>query len=223
MQKINWLDHLVNFLSVIIGVSLAFVISNKSEQFKLDREFKLNVEAILEEVNSDIRNFETYQIPDNREKLERQNQALRLVSENTGGDSLTQYLQVFFDINNYSPTNTTINSLITSGKLDLINDFELKKMILSYQIFAQELEAQGDFQVEYFMDRIIPWFIKNPSFLIEEQKSKQKDGRDNTDLVFILTFYNSFLASKVGKYEEALIQAKALRDKLEMYVPKAEN
>jgi len=222
MQKVDWLDHVINFLSVILGVSLAFFISNQSEHYKLRQEFQHSAEAMLEEVENDIRNFETYQIPDNKEKLEKMNEALQLVSTNSGGDSIAQKLQIFFDINNYSPSNTTIASLISSGKLDLIDDFELKKMILAYQSFAQELEAQGEFQVDYLMDRIVPWFIENPNFLIGDQAEVLATQRDNTDLVFLLTFYNSFLGNKISKYEEALEMARALRDKLVAYIPNAQ-
>ena len=121
-SSINWTDHILNFVSVIVGVSLAFIISSQSEQTKQENEFNRNISAILEELESDIYTYESYQIPDNKEKLVHMQQAIKMLASQSGSDSINAKLMSFFSVNNYSPSNITINSIITSGKLDLLND-----------------------------------------------------------------------------------------------------
>ncbi|MEO9871679.1 hypothetical protein [Ekhidna sp.] len=217
MKKINWADHLMGFFSVILGVSLAFIISNESERAKEKKDFQLNVVAILEEVESDIHTFESYQIPDNKEKLALMQEAIQLLTLKKGGDSLSEKMAVFFDINNYAPTNITINSLISSGKLDLISDFELKKKILSYQNSSEELVAQGDFQVSFLMDQVIPWFVSKSEYFTGEKSIGEQGGDENSDAIMIFSLYTAFIQSKVSKYEAALEDAKELESMLRKY------
>lgn len=217
MTKINWSDHLFNFLAVILGVSLAFIISRKSEISKLESEFNQNIAAILEEVESDIYTFESYQIPDNKTKLTLMKEAIQMIATQTGGDSINAKMMSFFDVNNYAPTNITINSLISSGRLDLISDFELKKKILYYQNLAEELIAQGDFQVSFLMDQITPWFIENSPYFMGKLNYIDHYTGDNSDAIMIFSLHTSFVENKIRKYESALENAKELKGMLEAY------
>ncbi|MEP1032270.1 hypothetical protein [Ekhidna sp.] len=215
MKSSRWTDHLLNFLAVILGVSLAFIISNKSEQARVNKEFEQNLEAILDEVESDIYTFESYQIPDNKKKLNQMQETLQMISNKVGEDSLNSKLTVFFDVNNYAPTNITINSLISSGKLDLINDFELKRKILAYQNTSEELTAQGKFQIDFLMDQVTPWFIRNSKFFVGVKRGWYLE--DNSEAIVIFSLYTSFVASKIGKYESALEEAEVLKDLINKY------
>lgn len=216
-NKVVWIDHILNFFAVIVGVSLAFIISSKSEESKLEAEFNQNITAILQEVNSDIETFESYQIPDNRAKLVEMQEAIQLIASQTGGDSVNAKMMAFFDVNNYAPTNITINSLITSGRLDLIDDFELKRKILFYHNLSEELIAQGDFQVEYLMDKITPWFIARSQYFMGDYNYVDDYKGVNSDVLMIFSLYTSFVENKVGKYEYALETAKELKTMLDKY------
>lgn len=215
MKDSRWTDHILNFLAVILGVSLAFVISNKSEQAKADSEFQHNLTAILDEVEADIYTFDSYQIPDNKEKLAEMQETLQMIIGKVGEDSLNMKLNVFFDVNNYSPTNITIKSLISSGKLDLIRDFELKKKILSYQNTSEELIAQGEAHVGFLLDQVIPWFIRNSELFVGSKEGWYE--KDNSEAIVIFSFYTAFISNKIRKYEVALEEARLLRDHINQY------
>ncbi len=216
-SSINWTDHILNFVSVIVGVSLAFIISSQSEQTKQENEFNRNISAILEELESDIYTYESYQIPDNKEKLVHMQQAIKMLASQSGSDSINAKLMSFFSVNNYSPSNITINSIITSGKLDLLNDYVLKTNILYYQNLAKELESQGEFQVEYLMDRITPWFVENAKYFVGDKNYIDHYNGDNSEAIMIFSLYISFVENKISKYETALEDAIALRDLLKKY------
>lgn len=216
-SNINWSDHLLNFVSVILGVSLAFIISNRSELYKQQSEFDQNISAILEELESDIDTYESYQIPDNKAKLDQMKQAIQMITEQVGGDSINAKLFTFFDVNNYSPANVTINSLISSGRLDLIADFDLKQDILLYQNIAVEMKAQGDFQVDYLMDRVTPWFIENGEYFMDGNNYIDGNDENIASALMLLSLYTSFVENKISKYEYTLENAKALKEVLEKY------
>ena len=216
--NINWSDHILNFVSVIVGVSLAFVISNRSELYKQQSEFDQNIVAILEEIESDINTYESYQIPDNKAKLEQMNHAIQMISDQVGGDSINAKIFAFLEVNNYSPPNITINSLISSGRLDLMKDFKLKKNILLYQNIALEMEAQGTFQVDFLTDHLMPWFIENGKYFVEEKNFIDDYDQDVSSSLMLLSLYAQFVGNKVSKYEYALENAKAMRDFLIEYM-----
>jgi len=63
MPPVNWKDHFINFISVILGVTLAFLINSIASSYKQQQEMKLIVLSILEEIQEDIAAYEEYQIP----------------------------------------------------------------------------------------------------------------------------------------------------------------
>lgn len=66
-QMIHWQNHFFNFLAVILGVYLAFFISEWSKENRDRKEMKVLIESLITDLSDDIRVYEEYQIPINRE------------------------------------------------------------------------------------------------------------------------------------------------------------
>jgi len=138
MPPVNWKDHFINFISVILGVTLAFLINSIASSYKQQQEMKLIVLSILEEIQEDIAAYEEYQIPYNKLIIEDIEKTLALIEENGNKDSLQFHFSKAMDVNNYSPSNVTFNSMISSGKLDLLGNFYLRKNLYNYSLSAEE-------------------------------------------------------------------------------------
>lgn len=204
--KINWIDHGLNMIAVIIGVSLAFAISNYSETRGFKAEAELIVGSMYQELVEDIETYEDYQIPDNKEKVRSLEKALQFIATEGDFDSVAFYLESgALNVNNYFPSNLTLNSIITSGKLDLINDFELRKTFMLFNTGSLEARYRGELQVEFFSDRLIPWYIDNPAFFEEEQISNR------TELIVLLELYKAIVENKIRQYVYLLEEAKEMQ------------
>ncbi len=213
MKKINWIDHGLNMISVIFGVSLAFIISNYAQDRGKKDETKFLIASILEELDEDITAYNNYQIPDNTIKAQHVTKAIAILSEMNGDqDSLSFYLNNgALNINNYTPTNITLNSIISTGKLDLIDDFKLRKLLLQYCDQSLEAKLRGEFQIEFFTDRMLEWYINNPNFEYEMNSS----GGDQ--LQVLLAIYGSVIENKLSKYKDLAVMGADLSDKLKEY------
>lgn len=209
MKQIDWIDHTLNFISVILGVSLAFFISDCSNRRSIELESKFIMISLLEEVRDDIETYEDYQIPDNQLKVDKLKEAITILTSGENKDSLTSTISNAFDINSYSPQNLTFNSILSSGKLDYINDLSLRKDLLYYQMNSKEVEYQGEIQFNFFMDKLIPWYLDNP-----ETNENFNLLIGNKGFINLLSVYLSIVNNKLNKYKTILIEGKELEKKL---------
>ena len=208
-NKINWADHILNFVAVIVGVSLAFFVNDNSEQKKRKEEYDEAIRSFLEEFEADRSNYVEYQIPSNRNQVDDISDVLLLIL-NGESDSLAEKFQLAININNYFPSGVTFNSLVSSGKLDLIDDFQLRKELSNYhKVLSEEARMRGELQVEFYMNQLMPWLLKNADFTNPSIESLQ-----NKNLVNTLIIYQSLVANKVDHYEYLASRIDSLELKL---------
>ena len=212
MGKINWIDHLFNFLAVIIGVSLAFYINTVSEERKKKDELELIIRTLIEELNTDIKVYTTGSLDYNKRQLENIEGVLLLLEQNRT-DSLGHKLENCMGFSNYSPRKVTFNSASASGKLELIEDFELKKKIALYhEVWVAEAAFRGDNQIKFYDEHLLPWVLSNSDF---SSTSLSLNPNSRVQLSNILTMYKSLINSKMNQYKKVMKEAKSLSLDLE--------
>ena len=200
-------------ISVILGVSLAFLVGNyaQEESYKAEAEFVIS--SLLEEVESDIDSYDDYQIPDNEEKAAQLKRALGFMDEGKEMDSVVYLLaNGALHINNYYPSNITLNSILSSGKLDIVRDFGLRKDLMIYRANSEEVKFQGQAQVDFFTNQLIPWYLENPEFFESEGSEST-----NAEAYTLFNLYYSFLWNKTEKYKSILKDAQNLQKNLINY------
>ena len=197
MKDINWADHLFNFLAVILGVSLAFFANDRAATSREKDELSFFIQAMYEELNEDIENYRDYQIPDNTEKVVNLARAIELLSTQEENDSIDYLVSSALQMNSYSPQNIAFNSILSSGKMDLIENLELRSMLLNYSLYSKEVESQGEAQYEILMNKIVPWMIDHPEY------NQEIDVKaDNASFILLMSIYLSINNNKLGKYVE---------------------
>ncbi|WP_425391373.1 hypothetical protein [Ekhidna sp.] len=195
MKNINWSDHILNFLAVIIGVSLAFYINEYSETKRLQSERNDMINSFLEELRNDRAVFTDYQIPNNKSRASFLEKAVN--ASETNLDSMAYYVRRGLGYTNYTPQNVTFNSVVSSGKLDLIEDFDLRKSLSQYHtVYVQEAKLRGEGQVEFYNSNILPWLIKNSSF-----NDPSGTPQVTQEFINMLIVYKMLINSKVSQYE----------------------
>ncbi len=210
-MKRDWLDHFLNFVSVILGVSLAFYVSNWSDQQKEKNEIDLIVSSFIDELQLDISTYQDFQIPYNDNQAKIIDEVLQELTTKEIDDSTQIKIIRAFSVNSYRPIDVTFNSINTSGKINLIKDFQLRKDLSKYyQILAVESQNRGEVQVEFFGDQILPWMIENNN-LIEPDIASLLGNQ-----VFInqLIVYQSFIQNKNRSYKQLSEEATKLVQRL---------
>ncbi|WP_420318833.1 hypothetical protein [Ekhidna sp.] len=209
MKNINWPDHILNFVAVILGVSMAFYINEYSEEKRLNNERSLIVNSFLEELRNDRAVYTDYQIPNNKNRISSLDKAI--IASETDADSMSFYVRKGLGFTSYTPQNVTFNSVTSSGKLDLIDDFNLRKSISQYHsIYVPEAKYRGEGQVDFYNSQIIPWLLKN---------SKLNDPNYTPEIsqefVNMLILYKFLISNKVRQYEKLVDASLKIEQKLD--------
>lgn len=210
MKNVNWLNHFLNFIAVILGVFLAFYISARSEAAKDQVELNEILSSLIEELNDDIRTFNSYQIPKNEMQVE----AIGILVENiinSEADSIDSQLSISLEVQNYSPASPTYHSITSTGKINLINDLDTRKALsMYYDEMGQESLKKGELQVEFFLNQILPWMIENTNML--DVQLDEMAG--NIQFANRLILYSTLIDNKVEDYRIIHETAEDLKQKL---------
>jgi hypothetical protein len=210
MKQINWSDHILNFLAVIIGVSMAFYVSDTADRNKQSDELRKITQSFIDELQEDQSTFEDYQIPSNEDQSKLIEEVLYLIQAKNK-DSLASKIQDALSINSYSPAGVTFHSIVSSGKLDLFSDFVLRKDISNYyQLLASEAQARAQLQVDFYMDQILPWIVNETDIM----NPKMDDVINDHKLSNILILYKSLIDNKTRHYKYMIKECAQLENKL---------
>jgi hypothetical protein len=148
---LNWTVHIVDLIVVIIGVTIAFAVTNGAENRKGQKEKVVILNAMLSEIEKDMDVFESHQIPVNEKQVAHIARLIYIMDEpDASTDSIQYYFQHgIFPFSNWKITNITFESMKSSGKIDLIYSQELKNSIA--QLYTSRL-VQSNFIIELSMN-----------------------------------------------------------------------
>ncbi len=212
-KNVNWLDHILNFLGVILGVSLAFYISTWNDYRKQSAEQLHILSSLSTELGSDIEVYTNYQIEANQQHAQRIERVLsRLNAGNM--DSLEHYLDGCFTYTNFASPRVTFRSISSSGKIELIDDFDLRMELADfYEINVSEAHHKGQVQIDFYNSHLMPWIIANMDLSTRTVKVK-----DRQVLINLLHLYRYQIQSKISEYKKVLERATYLKSKLEEHI-----
>lgn len=210
-RKYNLLNHLLNFIAVILGVYLAFYISERAKINQDKKESILLMNSLVDDLSADIVSYETYEIPENIKHQQNVTNLLNVISSDNI-DQLGAQLTSIFQLENFTPTTSTYSSMKSSGKIGLIDDLALRKSLNDYYDgLVIESEKKGEYQVEFFTNELLTWLTKNIDLTVMEVLNK-------TELIVLrnkLIIYESLLDQKVKTYEMIVNDSKELKSRIE--------
>lgn len=206
-KKYGWLNHLLNFLAVILGVYLAFYI-NERAQINQDRnESLILMRSLVNDLSEDISIYEEYQIPVNIQHQQNVENLLDLLmTDNMEG--INTQLSAVLQLENFVPNTSTYSSMKSSGKIRLIDDLGLHKMLTDYyEGLVIESEKKGEFQFEFFSNELLPWLTYNVDMVNMEILNRD-------ELIILrnkLIIYGSLIDQKINAYEMLVEDSRELK------------
>ncbi len=210
MKNINWSDHFLNFLAVILGVLLAFQVESLAGEKKEKKEVEEILQSFIQDIEGDMEAFNDFQIPTNEKQSEAIGGLLAIILSDQV-DSAEEQLSLAFNVQNYSPVSSTYLSATSSGKIGLIKDFEIKKAISNYYgVMANESVKRGELQLDFFMKEIIPWMIESTNIMDLEFE----DVADDIKFANRLAIYKSLIDNKTEHYKSISEDAEDLKKSL---------
>ena len=211
MKNITWLNHLLNFLAVILGVFLAFSINSLAERQKQHKELGEITRSLIEDLEVDRQSYEERVIPSNIEQSENLEQVIKDIVDPESAVQTTANL----GIDNYSPSGSTYLSITSSGKINLIGDLEIRKELsYYYDMLAEESKMKGQLQADFFLNELMSWMIDNTTLL----DVQTEDLQGNMAIANMMALYKALIDSKVEHYQRldsTAIQLKQLLSEIQ--------
>ncbi len=209
-KNYTWFNHLLSFVGIILGVYLGFYINERGKIKGESKERVLLVTSMINDLKADIKTFEEYQIPKNKNYTKRLDSLLILLSENRV-EAFNQSMVKIFQVENFTPNSSIYNSITSSGKINLLNDLQLQKKLTDfYNGTVIECVEKNRIQAEFFMDELVQWFIKNSD--LTEMKIQNRENL--TTLKNTILIYRSLVDQKVDHYQLIVEEAKELKERL---------
>lgn len=210
-KQYNWLNHVFNFLAVILGVYLAFYINEKAKANQDRNESMIWMNSLVNDLSEDIKTYEAYQIPENIQHQQNVENLLNLLLTDSLAGREDQ-LSTIFQVENYVPTSSTYSSMKSTGKLGLIEDLALQKKLTDYYDgLVLESVKKGEYQVDFFTNELLTWLTNNVDLV--EMKVLNKD-----ELMVLrnkLIIYEALIDQKVKTYEMVVEDSKKLKLRIE--------
>jgi hypothetical protein len=153
MKKINWQYTLGEILIVIIGITIAFSLNKSSENSKaqtLKLQYLSNIKSDIEADKVILEN----NLESIKKKIDIASEIIPKLNTNAP-DKMSIVSKVFsiVSLTNFNPNDNTYQTLINSGDLKLIDDFEIKTAIekhySNYKTMGQDYTRLENIQKEY--------------------------------------------------------------------------
>ncbi len=167
--------------------------------------------SLLVDLTEDIETYEKYQIPENSLHQKNINGLIELLLKNQVED-IEKELSAVFQVENFTPTSSTYNSMKSAGKLHLIEDLTLRKNLSDYyEGLVLESKKKGEFQAEYFTKELMSWLTGNVDLV--EMKLLTADNL--IELRNKLIIYESLIGQKVDSYKQVVEDSRNLKSGIE--------
>ncbi|GGK26946.1 hypothetical protein GCM10007962_21530 [Yeosuana aromativorans] len=181
----NYLKYAIGeIILVVIGILIALQINNWNENRKDRMKEKTILSSLNKEFEKNLEQFNTVkQLHLNN--LRAQNIVLRNIDKldkPKSIDSVSKYALGIFGGITFNPSNGIVQSLISSGDINIITNDTLKNYLVSWKDVLDDYTEEEIISKEFWSNVIEPYIIKNGDFRIE---NSQKNFRLLKDSVFI--------------------------------------
>ena len=214
-KQINWVNHIVELLVVVIGVTVAFQLENWKEGNRTDKLRQQYYKSMASDLKKDVKELQL--LADTSNHFLRMNKRLTecIVRRDLEHDSLFFFFLGVYNQIEFTAVDNTYESMKASGSLTIVDDFELRQLISEvYSQVYQEIHLHDQFQKRQFFDNLYPYISEHVVFTGRPVLKETDFLRDNR---FINMSFSAYFASaqKQKAYRKGIEKASLLIRRLE--------
>ncbi|MCO6360772.1 hypothetical protein BXY85_3604 [Roseivirga pacifica] len=207
-------QYFAELMVVIVGITIAFALESYSENVKQDEKEAQYLRALQADLANDISEL--------KEHIDTTNQLISLTGDmfkfiymKAPVDSFSRrHVTATYSTPYFSGNNGTYLSMINSGDLNLLSDFELRQALVKYYTLSySDLRRADKFVDELVSNSMYPYILKNVAFHPIEDRIEDSTPLKTNEAINLMGSYFNMLANRNEKYDELVDVCKAL-DKL---------
>ncbi len=203
MRKISWLDHFINLIVVIAGISVAYTLNNWNESRKVSELQGTYIQSMVDDLDFDIAELDSLTIADEQNLMIFQ-RVMRVISEPLSEDSSAFALSRIASMTTFDSRNITYESIKSSGKFELL-DLELRINIIEFYHHGYErIEEIESYYKNNFDNQIIPLILQSSleDHIFDSEGNKRGYSLFTSEKFrTIMALHISFLTQKIQAYK----------------------
>lgn len=216
LHRSHWLKLILELTAVFIGITAGFFFENfREERANRIQEGKFlsslveNVEADSTLINSYISSFKTGRDISRRA-------IMSMDSGRIEKDSAIALMGLLGSYNDLLLEDATYESIINSGKLDLIKEYSIREDILKYYQSLKSIKYVDEVYNNYLDNFVFPYIFKNMDFLTGE--ASEEFDPDSREFRNISVAYYVMVDAKVDLAETMDSLNLVLKNSLHAYL-----
>ncbi|MBX2871697.1 MAG: hypothetical protein KTR30_06350 [Saprospiraceae bacterium] len=199
MKNINWLNHLVEFVVVILGILIAFQMSTCAETQSQKKLIKEHLENIKSETKFNQRNIKgALELAESSQK--KLDSMFVILSVDSALTTVNNFSLALLNIGGVYIKRNAYRSLTESGDIRYIRDFKLKNEIVNLYEYYEWVKGIDEIHVNVYDRSYFPYILKN--FDLVEGKVQSAEVYRSKDYKNILSSYRFFLVNRIKKYKD---------------------
>lgn len=208
-SRSHWLKLSLELIAVFVGISAGFFVNNY-QQKKSDQKLELKyLESFHKNLLVDSIEIKTH-IEEDQNNLDISRRAvITMVGGKLEEDSALALMSVIATFNNLNMQNATYESIVNSGHLGLIRDYELQEKLVNYYRYQESIRDVEQVYNDYVSDYVMPFFFESLDILGSSfVEGFQTDGREFKNLTagyYIIAEQKMDLLLEVDSVNNALI------------------
>jgi hypothetical protein len=213
MKKINWLDHLVNLIVVVTGITLAFTLNSWKDNKQRDKIESDYLSSLIKDLDLDIIELDTL-IDQDKIQLITLGYFFKINETSTLNDSVNLAFSQLGSFNSFEGQNVTYESLKYSGKMESLWELDMRiKILENYHSSYNAINSIEEYYQKNYDNNILPLFIDELSsdYSTEQLRTTILGPRFKQ----IVGLHISFLKQKITAYVDAHKTSMQLKSDLE--------
>ncbi len=213
-QKIDWLNHTLEFLVVFIGILIAFQL-NKCAETKTKNELVENhLKYIQEECGENIARLDEG-IIHSKAQLKFADSLLLEIREQKRIWKIRQLSTVLLNLQNKELKEDAYSVLVQSGDIRFMNDFQRKRKIITLYESFDGINITNENVLKIYDNHFYPYLKSNFDLVNWDYNSTQNISNEPSyyagEFGNIISTYRFLLQTKIDSYE-------AIRDKISQFL-----
>lgn len=200
-NRIDWLNHGLEFFVVIIGILLAFQLNKCSSENQKNKTITTHLEQIVQEAKINKASLESA-LEVGQLNMVKMDTILALLNR---GEDYDRVNRLSFELLNLGGTyfrKNAYQNLVESGDIRFIKDFTTKQQVINLYEYYKWVESFDQISRSLYMSDFYP-YVKNNFDLIAAQ-TQEADVYQSKLYKNIIASYKRTSTNRVQKYQECI-------------------
>lgn len=204
-QKIDWLNHGLEFIVVIIGILLAFQLNTCADQRKMDELVDQHINFISAESKENIIALDGG-IEHSKKQLATARKLLGIISGTKDINTIRSLSTTLLDMRNVKLAENAYNVLATSGDIRHIKNYKDKKSVITMYESFEEVNLANKNLRNLYDEHFYPYLKKHFDLVnwseIKPNSPETARAYYSPEYGNIISTYSYILEAKIRVYEQ---------------------